>query len=189
MAQSHSHFADATDLPQGAVRVNQRVWFHDLYGNRAVFVDQTPFYCYPFTDNSGHRFCAVQLVEAGLASCKQICQAFQFHPRTFSRMRSRFRKHGIAGLPLKKGGRKKKRTPTIAAGIVQLYLAGHSTYDVAGQVGLSPATVRRALKDQGVELRSPSNHPKPLVSDKKGRISSKCDESQSVESRTIESTP
>jgi transposase len=170
MSQAQLDFSDATGLPQGAVAVNRRVWFQDLHGNRAVFVDQTPFYCYPVADDTLHRFCAVQLVEAGAANVKQVCQAFQFHPRKFSRMRSRFRKEGITGLVLKKAGRKSKQTPTLAAGIVQLYLEGSSTRDIAEKVGLSPATVGRVLKDQGVELRSPWDRRKPLFSTEQEQV-------------------
>ncbi|NLX98119.1 MAG: hypothetical protein GXY83_18315, partial [Rhodopirellula sp.] len=53
-------------LPRDALSVNGRVWFRDLDGNRAVFVDQDAFYCYPLDDVVLHRFCAIQLVEAGL---------------------------------------------------------------------------------------------------------------------------
>jgi len=164
MSQTQLGFAGATGLPQGAVAVNRRVWFRDFHGNRAVFVDQTAFYCYPLADNTLHRFCAVQLVEAGVASVQQVCQAFDFRPRSFSRMRSRFRQEGIDGLVLKKVGRKSKQTPRLAAGIVELYREGNSTRAIADQVGFSEATVRRVLKDQGVELRSPWDRHQPLFS-------------------------
>lgn len=153
--------AEAANLPQRAVRVNRRVWFRDVYGNRAVFVDQTPFYVYPVEDEFANRLCAVQLAEAGIVSAKQLCQAFRFNERTFCRMRSRFRKNGIAGLARKKVGRKSKQTPTLATGIVLLYLDGYSTYFIANKLGVSPATVRRILKNKGVELRSPYDRPTP----------------------------
>ena len=85
-------------LPQDAVTVNGRVWFRDLDGNRTVFVDQDPFYCYSLGDPVLHRFCAIQLVEAGLAKAHEVCAVFEIHTRAFSRYRSSFRKHGIAGL-------------------------------------------------------------------------------------------
>jgi hypothetical protein len=37
-------------MPQGTVAVNRRAWFQDLDGTRAVFVDQTAFYCDPLAD-------------------------------------------------------------------------------------------------------------------------------------------
>ena len=70
MSQTELDLVKNSGLPQGAVAVNRRVWFQDLNGNRAVFIDQTPFYCYPLDDQALHRFCAVQLVEAGVAKVK-----------------------------------------------------------------------------------------------------------------------
>jgi len=80
-------------LPQDAGNVNGRIWFRDLDGNRAVFVNQVPFYCYPLDDPVLHRFCAIQLVEAGLVKVREICLAFDIHDRAFSRYRARFREH------------------------------------------------------------------------------------------------
>ena len=76
MSETQLDFAEDLGLPQGSVAVNRRVWFQDLNGNRAVFIDQTPFYCYPLADQTLHRFCAVQLVEAGVAKVKDVRQAF-----------------------------------------------------------------------------------------------------------------
>jgi hypothetical protein len=181
MSQTQLDFAEGLGLPQGAVAVNQRVWFQDLSGNRAVFVDQTPFYCYPLTDETLHRFCAIQLVEAGVAKVKAVCQAFDIHPRNFSRLRTKFRQQGIAGLIPEKTGPKPKRNPTLAAGIVQLYRQGKSTYDIATQLGISASTVRRVLKEQGVQLRSPFDYHKPLQMPAEDGESQRADELQVIE--------
>jgi hypothetical protein len=167
MSQTELEFVKDVALPQDAVSINRRAWFRDLDGIRAVFVDQTPFYCYPLDDPILHRFCAIQLVEAGLAKVKDVCRTFELHLRNFSRLRSKFRQFGIAGLFPGKSGPKSIRTPTLAAGIVQLYRKGKSSYDVATQFGISDSTVRRILKEQGVPLRSPlDNHqPLPLADD------------------------
>jgi transposase len=162
MSQSQLDLEDDLGLPKHAVAVNRRVWFQDQNGIRAVFVDQTPFYCYPLTDPIEHRFCALQLVEAGLAKVNQVCHAFDIQQRTLSRLRKKFRRHGIAGLVPQKKGRKSKQTPSLAAAIVELYYQGKSTYDIGTQLGLSPSTVQRILKDQGVKLRSPYDRQKSL---------------------------
>jgi len=162
MSQTQWDFVKDLGLPEDAVAVNRRVWFQDLNGNRAVFVDQTPFYCYPLTDQTLHRFCAVQLVEAGVAKIKDVCRAFEIHPRNFSRFRSKFRQQGIAGLIPEKTGRKSKRSATLAAGVVQRYAQGKSTYDIATELGLSPSTIQRILREQGVQLRSPFDHHRSL---------------------------
>ena len=162
MSLSQLDFVEGLGLPQGAVAINQRVWFQHLNGNRAILVDQTPFYCYSLTDQTLHRFSAVQLVETGVAKVKDVRQAFDIHPRNFSRFRSKVRQQGIAGLIPEKTGPQSERTPTLAAGIVKLYRQSKSTYDIATQLGISVSTVGRVLKEQGVQLRSPYDHHKPL---------------------------
>ena len=103
MASTQMELGLNLGLPQDAVDVNGRVWFRDLDGIRAVFVDQAPFYCYPLADPVQHRFCAIQLVEAGLVKVLEVCSAFGIHDRAFSRYRSSFRKHGFVGLVPGKG--------------------------------------------------------------------------------------
>jgi hypothetical protein len=149
-------------LPQDAVDVNGRIWFRDLDGNRAVFVDQDPFYCYPLDDPVLHRFCAIQLVEAGLVKVRKICLAFDIHDRAFSRYRARFREQGMAGLVPGKVGRKPLETASISAGIVQRYQSGKSTRDIANELGISPSSVQRILRDQGVQLRPSFAQQPPL---------------------------
>ena len=85
-------------LPNGAVAVNGRVWFQDLYGLRAVFVDQHPFYRFAVHDEVEKRFTAVQLVESQLASVNEVCQAFSIKNRTFSRIRRQLQRGGLKAL-------------------------------------------------------------------------------------------
>jgi hypothetical protein len=178
-------------LPRDAVDVNGRVWFRDLDGNRAVFVDQTPFYSYPMNDVTQHRFCAVQLVEAGLAKVRDVCVAFEIHDRAFSRYRSSFRKQGIAGLVPQKVGRKPIRNASLAAGVVQRYQRGRSTPDIANELGISLSTVQRILREEGIQLRSPFDHHQslPLTADgsDSSLVESQAVESQAVEAQAVES--
>jgi len=99
-------------LPEGAVAVNGRVWFQDLYGLRAVFVDQVPFYRYAVEDEVENRFTAVQLVEAELASVSEVCQAFSITPRTFSRIRRQLQHGGVEALVKEKRGPQGRRPQT-----------------------------------------------------------------------------
>ena len=192
MSQTVLEFVNDLALPQGAVPINRRAWFRDLDGIRAVFVDQTPFYCYPLDDQILHRFCAIQLVEAGVAKVNEASQAFDLHLRNFSRWRSKFRQLGIAGLFPEKSGPKSIRTPTLAAGIVQLYRKGKSSYGIAAQLGISDSTVRRILKEQGVPLRTPFDNHQPLpLTDDDGELqqpSSQAIEPQAIEPQVVEAT-
>jgi len=178
-------------LPRDAVDVNGRVWFRDLDGNRAVFVDQTPFYSYPLNDVTQHRFCAVQLVEAGLAKVCDVCVAFGIHDRAFSRYRSSFRKQGIAGLVPQKVGRKPIRNASLAAGVVQRYQRGRSTGDIANELGISLSTVQRILREEGIQLRSPFDQhqslPLAVDGDDSSLVESQAVEAQVVEPQIVES--
>jgi len=192
MSQTELEFVNDLALPQNSVSINRRAWFHDLDGIRAVFVDQTPCDCYPACDQILHRFCAIQLVEAGVAKVKDVCRTFELHLRNFSRSRSKFRQLGIAGLFPDKSGPKSIRTPALAAGIVQLYRKGNSSHDVATQLGISDSTVRRTLKEQGVSIRSPFDNHQPLpLTDDDGELqqpSSQAIELQAIELQAIEAT-
>lgn len=147
-------FARELGLPEGARTLNGRVWFQDCEGLRSVFVEQTPFYSYSLHDPVEHRFCAAQLVEAGLVSSQRVCQEFQISPRTFSRVRQQLRSGGIAALVQETRGPKTRRTDTHAAipVIVRLYRSGKSVAQIASQIGRSPSTIRRVLKDEGIDL-------------------------------------
>ena len=142
-------------LPEGAVAVNGRVWFQDLHGLRAVFVNQSPFYRFPVQDEVENRFTAAQLVETELASVNEVCQAFSLSPRTFSRIRQELLRGGIEALvkgPRGPHGRRAK-TMQLAVTIVRLYEQHQTVYQIASRIGLCPRTVGRVLKDQGIARR------------------------------------
>jgi hypothetical protein len=154
-------------LPEGAVAVNGRVWFQDLYGLRAVFVDQAPFYRFAVQSEVEKRFTAVQLVEAELASASEVCQAFSLSPRTFSRSRRELQQGGVEALvkgPHGPRGRRPK-TQQLAFTIVRLYEQHQTVYQIASRVGLCPRTVGRVLKDQGIARRGHRTASAPLFPD------------------------
>lgn len=154
-------------LPEGAVAVNGRVWFQDVLGLRAVFVDQVPFYRFPIQDEVENRFTAVQLVEAELASVNEVSQAFSITPRTFSRTRRQMQRGGVEALVKEKRGPQGRRSKTeeVSATIVRLYEHGQSVYQIADRVGLCPRTVGRVLKDQGVARRGNRQASRPLFAE------------------------
>ena len=147
--------------PNDGVDINGRVWYRDVHERRAVFVGNTPFYVFDRNNEVEYRFCAVQLVEAELATVAEICSAFDIPCRTFSRIRKLVRQGGIAALVKDLKGRR-ARTQKSTPAIVRKYQEGESTYKIASLLGISPATVRRVLKDEGIPLRG--NNGKPLFS-------------------------
>lgn len=154
-------------LPEGAIAVNGRVWFIDVLGLRAVFVEQVPFYRFPIQDEVENRFTAVQLVEAELASVNEVSQAFSITPRTFSRSRQQMQRGGVEALVKEKRGPQGRRSKTegVSATIVRLYEHGQSVYQIADRVGLCPRTVGRVLKDQGVARRGNRQVSRPLFAE------------------------
>jgi transposase-like protein len=151
-------------LPEGALAVNGRVWFQDVLGLRAVFVDQVGFHRFAIQDEVENRFTAVQLVEAELASVSEVCQAFSISPRTFSRSRRQMQRGGVGALVQEKRGPQGRRSKTqeVSATIVRLYEHGQSVYQIADRVGLCPRTVGRVLKDHGVVRRGNRPTSRPL---------------------------
>lgn len=154
-------------LPEGAVAVNGRVWFQDVLGLRAVFVEQVPFYRFPIQDAVENRFTAVQLVEAELASVNEVSQAFSIAPRTFSRSRRQMQRGGVEALVKEKRGPQGRRSKTeeVSATIGRLYEHGQSVYQIADRVGLCPRTVGRVLKDQGIARRGNRQASRPLFAE------------------------
>jgi ferredoxin len=154
-------------LPGGAVAVNGRVWFQDVLGLRAVFVDQVGFHRFAIQDEVESRFTAVQLVEAELASVSEVCQAFSINPRTFARSRRQMQRGGVGALVKEKRGPQGRRAKTekLAATIVGLYEHGQSVYQIADRVGLCPRTVGRVLKDQGIVRRGNRQASRPLFAE------------------------
>lgn len=151
-------------LPEGAVAVNGRVWFQDLHGLRAVFVNQDAFYHFAVQNEVEKRFTAAQLVEAELASVSEVCQAFSISPRTFSRIRRQLQQGGVEALVKRQRGPQGRRSKTeqLAATIVRLYEHHQTVYQIASRVGLSPRTVGRVLKDQGIARRGNCTASPPL---------------------------
>jgi hypothetical protein len=151
-------------LPEGAVAVNGRVWFQDLHGLRAVFVNQNAFYRFAMQDEVENRFAAAQLVEAELATVSEVCLAFSISPRTFSRIRRQLQRGGLEALVKKQRGPQGRRPETeqLAATIVRLYEHQQTVYQIASRVGLSPRTVGRVLKDQGIARRGNCTASPPL---------------------------
>ena len=110
------------------------------------------------------RFTAAQLVEAELASVSEVCQAFSISPRTFSRIRRQLQQGGVEALVKRQRGPQGRRSKTeqLAATIVRLYEHHQTVYQIASRVGLSPRTVGRVLKDQGIARRGNCTASPPL---------------------------
>jgi transposase len=160
-ANSQGRLDESWALGDGCVAINNRLWFRDEDGARAVFVDNKPFHTYDLDDKVQHRFCACQLVESKLAKQREVARAFGFTERTLERWRRRLREGGIEALLSRKGGSKGRRKAGGAVGrkIVKLWKSGCTKVEIAARLGLSEGTVRSVLKERG--LGPGSRPPQP----------------------------
>ncbi len=162
-------------LGNECVIVNDRVWYRDDDGVRAVFIDDQPFCTYDLADKVQHRFCACQLVESKLAKQREVARTFGVTERTLGRWRKRLRKGGIEALVRRKGGPRKRRKVdgAVARKIVALYKKGHTKVDIASRLGLSEGTVRSVLKEHSFAPGNPPPQPQLPFDNKDHQASSR----------------
>ena len=98
----------------------------------------------------------VQLAERAVGTHAQIASAFGLKPLAVDRFRRAYREHGLAGLVPKSKGPK---GPRFTGGRVDKVIlaakrVGQSATDIAGKLGISPQTVRSALRRLGYTAES-----------------------------------
>jgi len=187
-ARKHSQKQLANDwaLGEECVAVNDRVWFEDRDGVRVVCVRNTPFYTYDLNDRVQHLFCACQLIEAKLATQREIVQTFGVSASTLQRARRKVRQHGIAGLVAEKKGPKRRHKGGGAVGrrIVKLWNNGVGRLEIAARVGVSEGTVRSVLKEKGLYPRPQTGQPSLLFDETNDRKQAQAPQQSDAEPAT-----
>jgi hypothetical protein len=107
-------------------------------------------------DIACRRLAMVQLAQLGVGTHAQIAAAFGLKPLAVDRLRRAYRRDGAAGLLPKRMGPK---GPRVTGGSVDKVIlaakrAGKPTTDTAAKLGISPQTVRVALRRLGYKAES-----------------------------------
>lgn len=138
-------------LPADAVRVGPLAGLVENEQGGVVFVNGMATFAFAADDVVGRRLAAVQLVQAKTASVGAVAAAFGVTQVTLWRWREAFAAEGVEGLiPAPLGPRgPSKLSEDLAARIRALDAQGRTLAVIAGQTGVSTATVRVALGRTG----------------------------------------
>ena len=134
-------------VPTGSVVVADGVsLLEDEEGAGTVFIWGQATWTWDGSDLGARRLAAVQLVNSGAASQRQVAVAFGANETTVWRWRSDYKAGGLVQLlPQRKGPKRpSKLTDEKRAEIVQLRSSGLTKPEVAARTGLSTQSVRRA---------------------------------------------
>jgi len=145
--------------PDGRTFLNFSVWFVDSDGYRVVFRWHEPIYRVALSDKVHLRQVAVALRQSGLATQEEICRAFGHTVSTQARWERQYRKSGLDGLVDKKPtGRRRELDKSQEDFVRRWFHAGCSNRQMAKQLGVDEATIRRTLKRLGL-VRKPAEIP------------------------------
>lgn len=123
--------------------IGKRLTLVESDGRRAVFLGSAAIQIFDAGDKAGEAACMAMLSRAGLASDKDIAQAFSCHRNTVVRLATRFANGGMAAVVPAKRGPKGPHKVTPA---VQAVLDGEGA-------GLGPTAVMRLIQERtGVTL-------------------------------------
>jgi len=140
-------------IPAGAVEVGAAAAIiEDADGGR-VYVHGNLAFAWDAGDIATRRFAAVQLMRIKVATQVQIAAAFGTAPLTIWRWEQSLSEVGVSGLsPQRKGPRgATKLTCEVIATITELRKQGLSLRTIGDRVGVSEASVRRALSDNDTD--------------------------------------
>ena len=141
--------ASATEISAAAAMIE------DDDGGR-VYVHGNLCLAWDVGDTAGRRFAAVSLMRTKAATQAQVAAVFGTSPLTVWRWEQALSAAGVSALvPHRKGPRRaSKLTPEVIATIAVLRGQGLSLRAIGERVGVSEASVRRALSDTQTEIET-----------------------------------
>ena len=141
--------------PDGRTFLNASVWFVDSDGYRVVFRWHEPIYRVALGDEVHLRLVAVALRQSKLVTCEEICRAFGHSAATQGRWERQYAQHGIDGLVSKKpSGRGRELDKSQEAVVRRWFHADYSNREMAKQLGVDEATIRRTLNRLGLARKT-----------------------------------
>jgi DNA-binding CsgD family transcriptional regulator len=140
-------------LPGNAM-VNHHVSFQTEGKQRVILVHGICFANYSVADPAAEAYAMVKLFEAGYADQNDIARCFGYSTRTLRRYQQRLRARGLSALARPQGRPSArapvpKRIPERDRTVLRLKAKEHSNRWIAGRLGLSEKTVRKALRRLG----------------------------------------
>jgi DNA-binding CsgD family transcriptional regulator len=148
--------------------VNHRVSLQTEGKQRVILVHGIRFANYSVADPAAEAYALVSLFEAGYADQNDMARCFGYSTRTLRRYQQRLRAGGLSALARPQGRPSArapvpKRIPERDRTILRLKIKEHSNRWIAGRLGLSEKTVRKALRRLGWKPGpEPSLLPLPL---------------------------
>jgi transposase len=140
--------------------INPTLWFDDWDGYRVIFCRQEILYRVALHDSVHLALVAVTLRQSGLASQIDIAAAFGHSVATQRRWEKRYQQDGSAGLqPNTPTGRPAKLDSGQRAFVARWFAQGLSNAAMARRLGVSEATIRRALKQAGLQRPTATELP------------------------------
>jgi transposase len=136
--------------------VNGSLWFVDSDGCRVVFHRHEVLYRMALADRVHLRLVAVSLRQSGLATQEEIADAFGHSVITQARWERQYQKDGIEGLtPQRRPGRGPELDKTQERLVRTWFRKGLSNCQMAKQLGVDEATIRRTLRRLKLTRRRP----------------------------------
>ena len=140
--------------PAGSVVLADGIAFlENEDGTGCVFVWGAPTWSWDSSDIGLRRLCAVQIVNANVASQRQVANAFGVNETTVWRWRSEYSESGVIALLTDQHGPKgpSKLDGDKIAEIKALRSEGKTLLEIASQSGVSTDTVRRGISLKSLE--------------------------------------
>jgi transposase len=118
---------------------------------RVIFANGIPILHYACDDKTAHQYAMIHLVETGLASQKEVAEAFGCSRLMIFRAKNKYNEGGMVALMPKKRGPKdgSKVNKAKARRIIALKEKGLTNAVIGSRLGLKEDTVRKALKRMG----------------------------------------
>ncbi|MGH8922393.1 MAG: helix-turn-helix domain-containing protein, partial [Actinomycetes bacterium] len=144
-------------IPAGATEIGAAAaMIEDDDGGGRVYVHGHLSFAWDAGDTAGRRFAAVSLMRIKAATQAQVAAAFGTSPLTVWRWAQALSQAGVTGLTPQRTGprRASKLTPEVIATIARLREQGLSLRVIGERVGVSEASVRRALTDTQTQAQT-----------------------------------
>jgi transposase len=157
-------FADAeTNIPQSRTHINPCLWFDDRDGYRVIFCRHEVLYRVALNDVNHLATIAVTLRQSELATQTEIAAAFGHSVATQRRWETRYGRHGDVGLHSKTStGRKPTLNHGQCAFVRRWFEQGVSNREMAKRLAVSETTIRRVLRQAGLQRQRPPVAELPL---------------------------